>query len=95
MTFSNVVTSTSVLSTTNDLNQVGAMISFGDDGGRDLQVPGLTEDRCGSAGKEWRFLAVASLVVVLCTLSGTLIEVFMFSIGMWVSVPDPLWHSGV
>ena len=37
----------------------------------------------------------ASLVMVLYTLSGTLVEVVMFNIGMWVSVPDLLWHSGV
>ena len=36
----------------------------------------------------------ASLVVVLCILGGMLVEVVMFSIDMWVSVPDLLWHSG-
>ena len=36
----------------------------------------------------------ASLVMVLCTLGGTLVEVVMFSVCMWVSVPDLLWHSG-
>ena len=29
-----------------------------------------------------------SLIVVLCTLGGMLVEVVTFSIGMWVSVPD-------
>ena len=94
MTFSNVVTSTSVLSTTSDLDQEGVMISFVDDGGREPQVPGVIQDRYGLASKEWRFLVAASLVMVLCTLSGMLVEVVTFSIGMWVSVPDPLWHSG-
>ena len=92
--FSNVVTSTSVLSTTNDLDQVGAMISFVDDGGREPQVPGVIEDRYSLASKEWRFPVAASLVVVLYTLCGTLVEVVTFSIGMWVGVPDPLRHSG-
>ena len=94
MMFSNVGMSTYVLSTTNDSDQVGAMISFADDGGRKPQVPGVTEDRYCLASKEWRFLVTASLFVVLCTLNGMLVEVVTFSIGMWVSVPDPLWHSG-
>ena len=38
MMFLNVVTSTSVLTTTNDLDQVGAMISFADDGGGEPMV---------------------------------------------------------
>ena len=75
MTFSNVVMSTSVLSITNNLDQVGAIIGFADDGGRELQVPGVIEDRYGSADKEWRFFEAASLVMVLCTLGGTLVEV--------------------
>ena len=29
----------------NDLDQVGTMVSFADDGGRELQVPGVIEDR--------------------------------------------------
>ena len=95
MTFLNVVMSTPVLSTTNDLDQIGAMISFADDGGREPQVPGIIEDRYSLASKEWRFLAAALLVVVLCTLSGMLVEVVIFTIGMWVCVPDLLWHSGV
>ena len=45
MTFSNVIMSTSVLSTTNDLDQVGAIIGFADDGGREPQVPHVTEDK--------------------------------------------------
>ena len=94
MTFLNVVMSTSVLSTTNDLDHVGAIVSFVDDGGREPQVPGIIEDRYGLASKEWRFLVAASLVVVLCTLGGMLVEVVTFSISMWVHVPDPLWHSG-
>ena len=36
----------------------------------------------------------ASLVIVLHILGGMLVEVVMFNIGMWVSVPDLLWHSG-
>ena len=43
MMFSNVVTSTSGLSTTNDLDQVGAIIGFADDGGRKPQIPGIIE----------------------------------------------------
>ena len=91
MTFLNLVMSTSVLSTTNDLDQVGTIIGFANDGGREPQVPGIIEDRYSLAGKEWRFLVAASLVVVLCTLGGTLLEV---CIGIWVCVPDLLWHSG-
>ena len=53
-----------------------------DDGGREPQVPGVIEDRYSLAGKEWRFLFVASLVVVLCSLSGMLLEVVTFSIDM-------------
>ena len=37
MMFSNVVKSTSVLSTTNDLDQVGAIIGFVGDSGREPQ----------------------------------------------------------
>ena len=44
MTFLNVVMSMSVLSTTNDLDQVGAIMGFTDDGGREPQVPGIIED---------------------------------------------------
>ena len=95
MMFLIVVMSTSVLSTTNDFDQVGAMISFVDDGGREPQVSGVIEDRYSLASKEWRFLAAALMVMVLSALSGTLVEVVTFSIGMWVSVPDLLWHSGV
>ena len=94
MMFLNVVTSTSVLTTTNDLDQVGAMISFADDGGREPKVSGVIEDRYSLAGKEWRFLVAASLVMVLCILSGMLVEVVTFSISMWVSLHDLLWHSG-
>ena len=94
MMFSNVVMSTSVLSTTNDLDQVGAITGFADDGGREPQVPHVIEDRYGLATKEWRFLVAASLVMVVCTLGHMLAEVVTFSISMWVSVPDLLWHSG-
>ena len=45
MMFLNVVMSTSVLSTINDLDQVGAIIGFADDSGREPQVPGIIEDR--------------------------------------------------
>ena len=68
MTFLNVDTSTSVLSTTGDLDQVGAIIGFVDDGGREPQVSGVIEDRYGLAGKEWKLLAAAWLAVVLCIL---------------------------
>ena len=95
MTFLNVVMSMSVVSTTNDLDHVGAMISFADDGGREPHVPGVIEDRYGLVSKEWKFLVPASLVVVLCALSSMLVEVVTFSIGMWVSVPDLFWYSGV
>ena len=95
MTFLNVVTSTSVLSTTNDLDQVGAIIGFAHDGGREPQVPGIFEHRYSLAGKEWKFLAAASLIMVLSTLGGMLVEMVMFSIGMWLGVPDALWHSDV
>ena len=43
MTFSNVVTSTSVLFTTNDFDLVGPIICFADDGGKEPQVPGVIE----------------------------------------------------
>ena len=95
MTFSNVVMSMSVLSTINDLDQMGVIVGFVDDGGREPQVPGIIEDRYSLASKEWRFFVAASLVLVLCTLGGTLVEMVMFSISMWVSVPDLLWNSGV
>ena len=71
------------------------MISFVDDVGRQPQVPSAIEYRYSLACKEWRFLGAALLVMVLCTLGGTLVEVVTFSISMWVNVPDPLWHSGV
>ena len=94
MMFSNVVMSTSVLSTTNDLDQVGAMISFADNGGREPQVPGVIEGRYGLASKEWRNLEATSLLIVFSAVDGMLVEEVTFSIDMWVSVPDPLWHSG-
>ena len=56
MKFSNVVMSTSVLSTPNDLDQVRAIIGFVDDGSRKPQIPGITEDRYSLASKEWGFL---------------------------------------
>ena len=86
MTFSNVVTSMSVLSITNNLDQVEAMTGFADDGGREPQVPGVIEDRHHLASKEWRFLVATLLVMVFCTLDGTLVEVVTFSIDMWVVV---------
>ena len=90
----NMVMSMSVLSTTNDMDQVEAIVGFADDGGREPQVPGTIEDRYSLASKEWRFLVAALLVMVLCTLGATLIEMVTFSISTWVSVPDLLWHSG-
>ena len=65
-----------------DLDQVGASIGFADVGGRESQVSGIIEDRYGLAGNEWKFLVATSLVLALCTLGGTLVEVVMFSIGM-------------
>ena len=56
MMFLNVVMSTSVLATTNNLDQVGAIVGFVDDSCREPQVPGIIEDRYGLAGKEWWFL---------------------------------------
>ena len=94
MMFSNVDLSTSLLSTTNDFDQIGAIVGFADDSSRKPQVPGIIEDRYGLASKEWKFLAAASLAVVLCTLGGTLVEMVTSTISMWVSVPDLLWHSG-
>ena len=76
-------------------DQVGAMISFADESSREPHAPGVIEDRYSLAGKEWRFLVAASLVMVLCILSGTWVPVVTFSISAWVSVPDPLQHSGV
>ena len=73
----------SVLSTTNDLDQVGAIIGFVDDGGREPQVSGVIEDRYSLASKELSFLVAAMLVMVCCTLDGTLVETVTFSIGMW------------
>ena len=94
MIFPNVVMRMSVLSTTNDIKQVIAIIGLVGDGGREPQIPGVIEDTYGLASKEWRFLAAALLVVVLCALGGMLVEVVMFSISMSVSVPDLLWDSG-
>ena len=71
------------------------MTGFVDYGSREPLVPCVIEDRYSLASKEWRFLVVALLVMVLCALSGTLVDVVTFSISMWISVPDPLWHSGV
>ena len=85
MMFFNVVTSTSVLSTT--------IIGFANDGGREPQVPGVIEDIYGLASKEWRFLVAALLVMVLYTLGGKLVEIVTSNIDMLVSMPDPLWHS--
>ena len=84
MMLSNVVMGTSVLSTTNDVDQVGAITGFVDDGGREPQVPGVIEDRYRLASKESRFLVSASLAVILCILNSMLIEVVKFSISMWV-----------
>ena len=91
----NVVISMSVLSTTNDLDQVAAIISFVDDGGWEPLVPGVIEDRYSLAGKEWRFLVATLLVMVLCILGSTLVGIVMFSISMWVSVTNLLWHTDV
>ena len=57
MMFLNVVTCMSVLSTTNNLDQIGAIIGFMDYGGREPQVPGVIEDGYSLASEEWRFLA--------------------------------------
>ena len=84
-----------VLSTTNDLDQLSAIIGFADDGGREPEVHGIIEDRYSLASEEWRFLLAASLVMVLCTLGSTLVEVVTFSISIRLSVPDPLLHGGV
>ena len=73
MMFLNVVISTFVLSTTNDLDQVGAIIGFADDGCREPQIPGIIEDRYSLASKEWRFLVSPLLVIVLCTLGCMLV----------------------
>ena len=51
MALLNVVMSTPVLFTTNDLHQVGAIIGFVDDGDREPQVPGIIEDRYSLDGK--------------------------------------------
>ena len=59
------------------------------------QVLGIIEDRYGLASAGLGFLVVASLLMVLCTLGDMLVKTVMFSIGMSVSVPDLLWHSGV
>ena len=59
MMFLNVVTGASVLSTTNNLDQVWAIIGLADNVGREPQVPGIIEDRYSLTGKEWRFLAAA------------------------------------
>ena len=59
MMFSNMVPSTSVLSSTNDLDWVGAIIGFADDGCREPHVPGTIQDRYSLAGKEWKFLVAA------------------------------------
>ena len=40
-----MVMSISVLSTTNNLDQVGAITGFVDDGGWEPQFPGIIEDR--------------------------------------------------
>ena len=92
MMFSNVVMNKSVLSSANDLDQVGASIGFADNGGRELQVPGVTEDRYDLAGKEC-FLQQPHWSWYSALLSGILVEMITFSISMWVSVPDLLWHS--
>ena len=85
----------SVPSTTNDLDQIGAIIGFVEHDGRKPQDPGIIKDGYSLASKEWRFLAAALLVMVLCTLGSTLVETVAFSIGMRVSMPDLLWNSGV
>ena len=86
MMFLNVVMSMHVLSTTNDLDKVGAINGFADDGDRKPQVPGINEERYGLVGEEWRFLVAASLVMVLCTVGSTLVKMVTLSIGMWISV---------
>ena len=82
----NVVMSMSTLSATNDLDLVGAIIGFADDGRREPLVSSVIEDRYSLAGKEWRFLAAASLVMALCTLGGILVETVPISIDMCGSV---------
>ena len=52
----NVVMSTSILSTADDLDDVQSMVCCMDDGGREQQASGIIENGYGMSGKQWGFL---------------------------------------
>ena len=66
----NVVVGTSVLSTTDDLDNVRSMVCCVDDGGREPKVSGIIENRDSLSGKQQGFLLAILMVVVCCALDG-------------------------
>ena len=73
VTVTNVVTGTSILSITNDLDIVWSMVCCVDDGSREPQVSGIVENGYGLTSKQWGFLPATLMVMVCCTWGGKLV----------------------
>ena len=93
VTFTNVIVSMSVLPSSNDLNQVWAMLGLMNDCGWEPEGLGIIEYGDSLPCIEWGLL-LAVMIMVCSTLGGTVIEVISISCSLGVLVPDPLWHSG-
>ena len=93
MTFTDVITCTSVQASTNDLNQVGAMSGLTDDCGWEPEGLGIIEYRDSLSCIQWGLWSAVT-VMVCSTLGGMVIEVISVSCSLGVLVPDPLRHSG-
>ena len=70
VTFRNVVSCSSVLSSTNDFDDVWAMTGCMYNSGREPQCPVIVDYRHGLSCIEWGFLAATCMVMVGCTLGG-------------------------
>ena len=70
MTFTNVVSCSSVLCSTNDFDDVGAMISCTYYSGREPQCPVIVDYRNRLSCIEWGFPVATDTVMVSCTLGG-------------------------
>ena len=68
MTFTNVVLCSSVLGSTNDFDNVRAMISCMYYSGRGPQCPVIVDYRNRLSCIEWGFLAATCMIMVSCTL---------------------------
>ena len=91
MMFMDVIMSTSVLSS-NDLNQVWAMLGLTNDCGWQPEGLGIIEYVDSLPCIKWGLL-LAVMIMTCSTLGGTVIEVISVSCSLRVLVPDPLWHS--